>query len=264
MRDSKSRISDQAQKEQVRKIFTEKADSYAAHKPLLDQISYEWMLKLSRVGPRDRVLDVATGPGFIALLLAERARYVIGLDLTRALLRRAEALKRARGLSNMGFLEGDVESLPFPAGAFDLVACHKAFHHFPRPQRVLKEIHRVLKEGGRLVLGDTLSSEDPQKSRWHNRLERMRDSSHVKMYPLTELRAMIEQADFQIEDVAEFEDERDFETWMKTISPPPAVREEIRRVLLESLPEDRTGQKVRLVEGRLYYTRHSAVIAAVK
>ncbi len=254
----------QAQKEQVRNVFTHQADSYAANKPAMDRVSYEWMLKLSWVQPSDRVLDVATGPGFIALLFAEHAQYVTGMDLTRALLEKAKGFQRERGLANVNFLEGDVEFLPFAEGTFNLVTCHKAFHHFPRPEQVLRELHRVLKKGGRLVLGDTLSSEDPKKSELHNRLERMRDSSHVKMYPLSRLQLMIERAGFKIEDVAKFHDERDFETWMKTITPPQEIIEKIRHIMLDSVEEDRTGQRLRVEDGKLYYTRFSAVVAALK
>lgn len=251
-------------KDRVRRVFTERADSYIAHKPSLDQESYRWMRELGRVESHHRVLDVATGPGFIALLLAEQARYVVGVDLTRALLERAQARGREQGAGNVSFVEGEAGALPVRAEAFDVVTCHKALHHFPEPERALAEMHRVLKPGGRLVLGDTLSSEDPEKSALHNRLERMRDPSHVRMYPLSELRAMIERAGFRIESVAEFWDERDFDTWMATLSPPPEVVEEIRTAMLESVPGDKTGQRLRVEGGKLYYTRFSAVIAAVR
>jgi ubiquinone/menaquinone biosynthesis C-methylase UbiE len=222
------------------------------------------MLELSRVESHHRVLDAATGPGFVALLFAERARYVVGVDLTRALLQKAKALQRERRLCNAAFVEGEVGAIPVRSEMFDVVTCHKAFHHFPEPERALAEMRRVLRPGGRLVLGDTLSSEDPEKSVLHNRLERMRDPSHVKMYPLSELAALIERAGFQIDDVAQFHDERDFDTWMATITPSPEVIEEIREIMLESIPEDRTGQRLRVEDGRLYYTRFAAVVAAVK
>lgn len=257
-------MADHDHKDHVRKVFTERADSYIAHKPAIDRESYRWMLALSRVESHHRVLDVATGPGFIALLFAERARYVAGVDLTRAFLERAQARGREQGVENVGFVEGEVGALPICAEAFDRVTCHKALHHFPEPERALAEMHRALKPGGRLVLGDTLSSEDPEKSALHNRLERMRDPSHVRMYPLSELKAMIEEAGFRIESVAEFQDERDFETWMATLSPPPEVVEEIRAVMLESVSGDKTGQRLRVEDGKLYYTRFSAVIAAMR
>jgi ubiquinone/menaquinone biosynthesis C-methylase UbiE len=230
----------------------------------MDRVSYDWMLKLGRVQPHDRVLDVATGPGFIALLFAEHAQHVTGIDLTRALLTKAKAFQHERGIKNVNFLEGDGEFLPFAEGTFDLVTCHKAFHHFPRPERVLAEIYRVLKSGGRLVLGDTLSSEDLEKSELHNRLERMRDASHVKMYPLSELRKLIEGAGFEIEDVAQFHDERTFETWMTTITPPAKIIEKIKKIMLESVEDDRTGQRLRVQNGTLYYTRFAAVVSALK
>ncbi len=254
----------EGQKEHVRRVFTERADSYTAHKPAIDQESYEWMLKLSRVESHHRVLDAATGTGFIALLFAERAHYVVGVDLTRALLRKAKALQRERELLNADFVEGEVGAIPARSESFDLVTCHKAFHHFPEAERALAEMHRALRPGGRLVLGDTLSSENSEKSALHNRLERLRDPSHVKMYPLSELTAMIERAGFQTEEIAEFQDERDFETWMAMITPLPEVIEEIREIMLASVPEDRTGQQLRVDAEKLYYTRFAAVVAATK
>ncbi|OGF57756.1 MAG: hypothetical protein A2Z21_07600 [Candidatus Fraserbacteria bacterium RBG_16_55_9] len=164
----------------------------------------------------------------------------------------------------MSFLEGDVEYLPFAEGTFDLVTCHKAFHHFQRSERVLSELHRVLRQGGRLTLGDTISSEDPAKNEYHNRLERLRDPSHVQMHSVSQLRAFAERSGFSVEDISQFDDERDFETWMKTITPPADVIEKIRGMMIAGIPHDPTGQNVRLVDGKLYYTRHSLVLSALK
>lgn len=251
-------------KERVRQVFTTWAGSYTAHKARLDEESHRRMQELARVEPHHRVLDVATGPGFIALRLAKRARHVVGVDLTRALLLRAWARRQELGCSNADFVEGEVGALPVRPESFDVVTCHKAFHHFPDPRGALAEMYRALKPGGLLVLGDTLSSEDPEKSALHNRLEKMRDPSHVRMYPLSELKRLLEEAGFRIEEVVEFSDEQDFDTWMSTISPPAEVVERIRALMLESVPGDKTGQRLRVENRTLYYTRFSAVIAARK
>lgn len=252
------------QKAQAREVFTQSAESFTALKASADRASHEAMLRFSQVQPSDRVLEVACGPGFVALLFAERAREVVGLDLTEALLEKARRRQQERGLQNVQFVAGDAEQLPFPDGSFSIVACHKAFHHFTHPERVLREIYRVLVPGGRLVLGDTISSDDPQKNALHNHIERLRDPSHVKMYGLSELKSLISSSGFTITAHQVLEDERSFSWWMSVITPPPEVIAQIRQIMTESIPDDRTGLRVRLENGELFYQRRNLIVVAVK
>jgi ubiquinone/menaquinone biosynthesis C-methylase UbiE len=252
------------QKERVRSVFTQSADSYVQHKGDADRASHEAMLRLSRVQPSDRVLDIGCGPGFVTLLFAERAQEVIGLDLTPALLERARQRQEKRGLKNVHFIEGDAERLPFPDDSFTLVVSHKALHHFANPQRILAEAYRVLKPHGRLLLGDTISSDDSVKSNVHNEIERLRDPSHVKMYGLRELKELVSSAGFRVTECEVLEDERTFDWWMSVITPPPEVIARIRQTLLESLLDDKTSLAPRLDGERLWLKRRAVVLAAVR
>jgi ubiquinone/menaquinone biosynthesis C-methylase UbiE len=80
--------------------------------------------------PTDRALEVATGPGYVAMALAARCREVVGLDLTDAPLAIADRTRRDRGLTNVLFQASDAENLPFGPAQFDLTVCRFAFHHF--------------------------------------------------------------------------------------------------------------------------------------
>jgi len=79
--------------------------------------------------PATRVLDVATGPGDVALGFAAQCREVVGIDLTSATLALAEAQRKERGRANLHFVMGDAEHLPFENDTFDVVVCRFAFHH---------------------------------------------------------------------------------------------------------------------------------------
>jgi ubiquinone/menaquinone biosynthesis C-methylase UbiE len=83
---------------------------------------------------------------------------VTGTDLTPAMLERAAALARSRGLANLTFLPGDLEQLPFPDASFDIVTCVYLYHELPNEvrRRVTSEIARVLKPGGLFVFVDSL------------------------------------------------------------------------------------------------------------
>lgn len=100
---------------------------------------------------RDRVLDLACGPGLYARRFARdgSGRSVVGLDLSWPMLRRGVATSRREGIENIAFARGDAQRLPLLDGSLDVASCCAAMHLFPDPGRVLEELHRVLRPGGR-------------------------------------------------------------------------------------------------------------------
>ena len=104
----------------------------------------EPMLDAVAAAPVTRLLDVATGPGFIAGAAARRGASVVGLDFSAAMI--AEAKRRQPAIT---FREGDAEALPFDAGSFDAVVMNFGLLHLARPDAALAEAHRVLRAGGR-------------------------------------------------------------------------------------------------------------------
>jgi SAM-dependent methyltransferase len=91
-----------------------------------------------------RLLDTATGPGYVAGAAAHRGACAVGVDFSAAML--AEARRRHPAVE---FREGDVEALPFPEGSFDAAAMNFGLLHLGRPERALREARRVLRAGGR-------------------------------------------------------------------------------------------------------------------
>jgi SAM-dependent methyltransferase len=105
-----------------------------------------------------RVLDVRCGPGHLAIQLArEHGLEVIGLDLDSAMIERARANAERVGADDGGrpsFFVGDVASLPFPDGSFDVVVSTLSMHHWDDPSAGLAEIARVLRPGARSLIWD--------------------------------------------------------------------------------------------------------------
>jgi ubiquinone/menaquinone biosynthesis C-methylase UbiE len=104
------------------------------------------LLDAARVGPGVRVLDVATGPGYVAGAAAQRGASVVGVDFSAAML--AEARRHHPGIE---FHEGDAGALLFPDASFDAVVMSFGLLHLAQPDRALGEAHRVLRPGGRIA-----------------------------------------------------------------------------------------------------------------
>ncbi len=109
-----------------------------------------------RLGPDDRVLDVASGRGASAIQLAQSfGCQVVGVDLGVSNLKAAREAAEKAGVSHLvSFEEGDAERLPFGEGLFDAVISECAFCTFPDKPTAAAEMYRILKPGGRMGLTD--------------------------------------------------------------------------------------------------------------
>jgi SAM-dependent methyltransferase len=139
----------------------------------------------SGAGPEDTVLDVACGPGILACAFARVTKHVTGIDITPAMLDRARVLQQEKGLTNVTWQLGDVLPLPYKDGAFTLITSRFAFHHFLDPRAVIAEMKRVCAPGGTVLVID--SAPAPDKADAFNRMEKVRDPSHVRALPRAEL-----------------------------------------------------------------------------
>jgi SAM-dependent methyltransferase len=124
------------------------ADDYGRFRAGFPEELAERLAARGVVGPRTRALDVGTGTGAMARLLAPRVGSVIGTDPSAALLDQARELGDA---PNLTFEIGVAEETGFADGSFDLVAAGQCWHWFDRPQAAA-ELHRVLAPGGHLVI----------------------------------------------------------------------------------------------------------------
>jgi ubiquinone/menaquinone biosynthesis C-methylase UbiE len=142
----------------------------------------------------ERVLDVATGGGHTALAFAGIARRVVAYDLTEPMLAAARGHVRARGAANVEFVAGDAGALPFGDESFDVVTCRTAAHHFADVPAAVRQIHRVLKPGGSLLLQDILGHDDGDANAFLLEVEKRRDPSHVRSYRAAEWKAFLRAA----------------------------------------------------------------------
>lgn len=109
------------------------------------------------------VLEVAPGPGYLAIELAKMGRFeIIGLELSIDFVDIAQR-NALKGNVSVEFRQGNAASIPFPENTFDFIVCTAAFKNFREPLRALAEMHRVLKPGRTALIVDmNLNATDRQ------------------------------------------------------------------------------------------------------
>jgi methanogen homoaconitase small subunit len=253
-------------KQSVKDRFGRRSGAYSKSSILSDKEHLNLIVDLTAPGRSDKVLDVATGNGFLAFEFAKRVSEanVTGCDMTRDMLLVAESIQRARGIRNVDFRVMDAESLGFEDGSFDIVSCRFAFHHFTDPGKAVSEMVRVCKTGGKIVLVDGLSSEDAAKSEYHNRIEQLRDPSHVRLYSEPELVGMLQDAGLKVIRARNWDADFYFDEWIKIADPGEEIAREVRRMMSDSVEDDKTGLGVRFDDGRLLFTYSTVILVAEK
>jgi ubiquinone/menaquinone biosynthesis C-methylase UbiE len=251
-------MSEPAGLERIRAQFARQARAYAEMQQTRDARGLAALVAISGAQPADAVLDVACGPGLLTLAFAERCASAVGVDATEELLALARQEAQRRGIENAEFRSGDAERLPFPAARFDVVACRAAFHHFPRPERVLAEMSRVAKPGARLLIADMLGSTDPAKAERHDEIERLCDPTHVRALPERDFEALFRAAGLTPLLRPKSTLDYDLEEWMVHGGPDDAARAQIVARMEASLACDDADLRVRREAGRLRFTHQTA------
>jgi ubiquinone/menaquinone biosynthesis C-methylase UbiE len=238
-----SKTTNQEQKNLIRDRFTQTAEVFANFAVSDRVTSAEKLARMVAAGPRDSVVDLACGPGTLALRFARHARWVCGLDMTPAMLQRARETAASEGLRNLVFATGDAQALPFADGALDIAITSYSLHHMSDPARVVREMGRVVRRGGRVGILDIRAPEDPQARELNNRLEIARDPSHTRTLARAEFDELLAAAGLRPVAGEIEEHSRDFDHWLHVAGWHPGdERYELsRRMMVESMASDAAG-----------------------
>lgn len=248
----------------VREEFTRQAQAYASAAVITDADRLARLVRAIDPRPDDRALEIATGPGYVAMALAPCCHEVIGLDLTAAPIAIAQRASHERGLSNVRFEVGEADKLIYGDGEFDLVVCRFAFHHFMHPETILAEMCRVCRAGGTVVVEDLYANENPARAARCNRIEQLRDTSHTRALALSQLIAMMGQAGLEVESVHSDRHTTDLEGWLAGAQTPADRAIEVRQLLEADMREDLSGMQPFARDGAVHFIQRIAAIVCRK
>jgi SAM-dependent methyltransferase len=223
----------------VREQFSQHANYYARSSAHATGDTLDVILDFAEPEGTEQALDIATGTGFTAFKLAPKVAYMIGTDLTPEMIRKAAELAHEKTIKNVTFSVAAAESLPFANASLDLVTCRIAPHHFQDVPAFLSEVHRVLRTDGLFCMVDSVSPELKKLIAWQNRVEKLRDDSHVYGYPPSEWDAMVMDAGLSLEKTAHVRNaEMSFLWWVRPESTRPEIVQEIRDAFAKLSPDE--------------------------
>jgi ubiquinone/menaquinone biosynthesis C-methylase UbiE len=235
------KVSDRERKALVRDRFTKTAEVFGDYAVVSRVAEAESLARLVSAGPHDLALDLACGPGTLALRFAKHVRWTCALDFTPAILARARHKAAEEGLlEKFSFAIGDAQALPFADGSLDLAVTSYSLHHISDPARVVREMTRVVKRGGRVGLIDIVAPEDPKIRERNHRIEYIRDHSHSRSLTQSEFEALMNEAGLRITATEICEHPRTFDHWMHVAGWKPTDPEyiEARRLMVSSIEDD--------------------------
>jgi SAM-dependent methyltransferase len=241
--------------------FTRQATLFSTAAPITNADALRMIVEAARPGPDDTVLDVACGGGIVVCAFAPHVHRATGIDVTPAMLDEAQRLAVEKGLANVEWQLGDVNSLPFEDGSFTIVVTRFSVHHFPDPAAVLREMARVCAPGGRLVVIDMYASQDPTKAAEFNRLERLRDPSHVRSLTLAELKGVFGEAGLPEPEASFYELRDEVRNLLVRSFPAPGDDAKIIELFKASAADDRLGVPVHIEGERIHYAYPVAILA---
>lgn len=248
---------------EVRARFGGRAPGYASSRGHASGTDLHLLLSHLPRGASLHALDVATGTGHTALALASRVGSVVGLDLTPEMLAEASGLATARGVTNVTWRRGDAHHLPFADASFDLVTVRRAPHHFVDVPRFLREALRVLRPAGTLGIVDQTVPEGPGSADFIERLEKLRDPSHVRAWSPAGWQRLLTEAGFRMDFTAVDVERCDLDAWLEPAGHGVEGRGRILAALAAASPDALQGNGfVKDAQGRWSFDKLRVVIVA--
>jgi ubiquinone/menaquinone biosynthesis C-methylase UbiE len=257
-------MSDTGHQDRILDQFTRQATPFSTANTITDANALRMIVTAGAPKPTDTVLDVACGGGIIVCAFAPEVKHATGIDMTPAMLDRARQLASEKGITNVSWDQGDVGALPYADGTFDIVVTRFSMHHFLDPIAVLREMKRVCAPGGRVVVVDMYASDDRAKALEWNRLEKLRDPSHVRCLTLPELKGLFGQAGLPAPEATYYELRDEVQNLLRRSFPNPGDDVKIIAMFAASAEDDRLGIPVRRDSDKINYAYPVAILSAHK
>ncbi|MFE8100017.1 class I SAM-dependent methyltransferase [Brenneria goodwinii] len=221
--------SKQSHSSSVERQFGSQAQNYLTSSVHAQGKDLERLSALLASFPHASVIDLGCGAGHASFVAAPAVANVVAYDLSAQMLDVVAQAAEQKGLTNIRTQQGVAESLPFADASADIVISRYSAHHWHDVGQALREIRRVLKPGGQVIMMDVVSPGHPLLDVYLQTVEKLRDTSHVRDYSPGEWLTMFTDAGFIVRNVTSDRLRLEFSSWIARMRTPEhfavAIRE---------------------------------------
>jgi ubiquinone/menaquinone biosynthesis C-methylase UbiE len=235
--------------DEIQKSFTTQSQNHVAY----SKGAFDDTVQSMNLTKDDCILDAAAGTCSFGRAAAPFVKTVICLDATPAMLAAGKEEAEKSGITNIQFINGYVDAIPFDDQYFDAVFTSNAFHHFLEMEKPFAEMHRVLKHGGQLVIKDMEATTEALRD-IEDKIETMRDPSHVKNRSRNEFLTLYEKYGYTITEQEATKFSKSLSDWVALTKTPNDVVEEIKNMLKAEMQNGNlTGFYPHLQDGEIFF-----------
>lgn len=251
--------------EKARDQFSKQSHRYGQGHILQNVEDVQEALAKIPLPPGSRALDIAAGAGHTGVHLASVGYEATLADIAAPMLARAQEAAAARGLT-IRTNQHPAEELPYADGAFDLVTCRVAAHHFSSVEAFFSESARVLRPGGYFLLIDGAAPDDePEAEEWIHEVEKFRDPSHHRLLTSKRAKSLCEENGLGVRyaTLSPFK-MPDLEWYFETAATSPENRQRVRSLVENASPAIRRIFEIGEEQGKIVWQWQRLVLVAVK
>lgn len=249
------------QKNIIQKSFSIQAENFETDKMNFSKEEYlnfvisKMNLNFSYLG-----LEVAAGTCALGCSIAPYVKIMTCLDLTEKMLE----VGKNKNKDNMIFVKGEAENLPFLDESFDFVVSRLAFHHFVDIDKTFKEMKRVLKRHGKIILIDMITYDNETRFTM-DEIEKMRDFSHIKNLTENEILNLYKNNNVSVEYKNNTEIEVSLDSWLELTKTSEITRKSIINLIKDDiLGGNKTGFNPYLKNNQIFFNQNWFMVLGVK
>lgn len=238
----------------IKKEFTKQAPLFDAYQATdVKQAFNEKAIERMQLNGSERVLEVAAGTCAFGRMIAPHVEKITELDVTNAMLSVGQKENEKAHIHNAEYVIGTAEKLPFENGSFDIVVSRLAFHHFVNADTVFKEMCRVVKSRGKIVIADMIARQEPYRKTADN-YERLRDPSHAYCLTENEFLTLAGKYGLSVLHNSVTEIPMNLNAWLNLTGTPQSIKDKITAAMLTNIQgENKTGFAPYLKDGQIMF-----------
>ncbi|WP_458744562.1 class I SAM-dependent methyltransferase [Candidatus Nitrosocosmicus sp. T] len=220
------------------------------------------MIRFSKPTIYDTVLDVACGNGTVAFEYAKLVNQVTGIDITPAMIEHARIIQKERNLDNLDWRIGDISALPFKDDSYSIVVTRGSLHHLIDFNKVMEEMYRVCKPGGKILIADVTVDKNIKDE--FKGMEKIQVLSYTKALTLEEI--VEKMGDLGAVNIhsEQFDSKRNLKAILQSSLVKPSRKNENIQLLKQDIEMNSLGSKSRVVDDQVHYNLPMSTVIGIK